>query len=89
MTMRERMARAIHPRAWSRRMTSGPAKAGLQQEALEAADRALDAILEPTEAMLEEGAYLTPDSQGGEGPIQPDVTRSIWQAMIDAAKEER
>ena len=55
---------------------------------LKKVDAVLNAMTEPTDQMLEEGAYLTPNSQGGEGPIQPEVTREIWQAMITAAKEE-
>ncbi len=87
-TMRERIARAMEPLAWAALRACDTLVAQNRRAAsLRQADRVLDAMLEPTDGMLEEGAYLTPNSQGGGGPVQPEVTRAIWQEMITAAKE--
>jgi hypothetical protein len=46
----------------------------------------LRAIYEPTEEMIEEGAYVIPIGQGAEeGPPNVKDARACWQAMIDAA----
>lgn len=92
MTMRERMARAIDPGAWaSRTLLGGSVKDAMQRQrhAFRDADNVLDAMREPDEATMgamesaRSGLFCCPEDVGLYSPLEQ------WQAMIDAAKEER
>lgn len=50
----------------------------------------LEAIREPSEGMVKEGAYQIPCGQGvEEGPPNASDAKDCWQAMIDAALSEK
>lgn len=47
----------------------------------------LQAIREPSDAMVSDGADMIPCSGGDEGPPNYRAARQCWQAMIEAALE--
>jgi hypothetical protein len=90
-TMRERLARIIDPRAWSSRVTRGPAKDFRKESALQRADAILDELREPDEGMLKaarEAPMPLPnlDSLSARWDL---VNATHWRAMIDHARQER
>lgn len=83
----ERAARAV----WAE---VGPSNSGWtfeqdREDCEEIARAVLQAIREPSEGMITEGAYTIPCGGGGEiGPPNERDALNCWQAMIDAALEE-
>ena len=76
--MREKMARALAPRAWSSELTgSAVAAAARRKASLRHVDAILDAMLEPNEGVLLVGAE-------GHGLSHPPL--GLWRDMIDAIK---
>jgi hypothetical protein len=97
-TMRERIAAAIAKRCGDEPyevMTYPTSVRGQYREApvlseyLEFADNVLAAMREPTEAMVEEGAYVVYDDVEGPSTATCTAFRKAWQAAIDAARNEQ
>lgn len=74
-TMKERIARAI-----CKDMTGDVHDYELYRDT---ADAVLAAMREPTEEMVKAG-----DLPGWDGDVTVDLSREVWQAMIDAAITE-
>jgi hypothetical protein len=94
MTMLERMARATWgktPKCDLQGSSEGPCSLGDEcycwTAALKNARAALQAMREPTEAMVL-AAYRAFDAFGPDAVLGPHETLAIWHAMIDAALEE-
>lgn len=86
-TMIEKMARAMHPGiGWEKPEQSW--MAGGRDAALEDAKRALQAMIEPTEAMIDRfvsrALCVSVHGEGG----WSDYAREQWKTMIQAAIEE-
>ena len=80
MTMREKMARAMHDRMNARFGTDSvwdSAEQSVKDKFLDYADAALDALMEPTEGMI---------MASGDWQLAVSIT-DTWAAMIRAAKE--
>jgi hypothetical protein len=78
MTMIERVARAIQAEAGWDNIDVGDR---LRADYLAFARAAIEAMREPTEAMIKEGAY-------GSGEDSAGVACGAWKAMIDIALDE-
>lgn len=95
MTMREKMAFALYElEVRTSRLDEVPAYGwgtldpGFRELWFSKADAVLDAMLESTEGMAEEGAGVIPCGQGAEeGPLNVSAARDCWREMILAAKE--
>lgn len=98
MTPLERAARALCTDRDPGDTSGGPHPSGTWIEKGEAwwtgyvdqARAVLEAIREPSEGMVKEGAYQIPCGQGvEEGPPNASDAKDCWQAMIDAALSEK
>lgn len=90
-TMIERVARAIDPALWTR---SDPAtvegKRDLtywRRHSVKKSRAAIEAMREPMHTMLDSGDLTLP--QFAEGHVRMEHLRVAWQAMIDAALNEK
>ena len=91
MDMVERVARAIDDATWTNfdnyaglkgwseaeRTTEMLASRSIQKS-IGNARAAIEAMREPTKGMLDDGRYAI-------GDLEADVSKEVWQAMIDAA----
>jgi hypothetical protein len=81
--MIERVARAIYEDAWG--IEWPPEPAGEADEYRRGARAAIEAMREPTEAMLSAAGTRRPR---GDEVMGPDHPWALWDAMIDAALKE-
>lgn len=96
-SMREKLAsklfKAQHGYEAAENLFAGPyADMGPIGKAMMLADAALDALMEPTEGMIDEGQnevnlLEAPDPPNAFEFLSTDEVTSIWQAMVAAAKE--
>lgn len=93
MTMREKMARAIHdtvPRHFPRDVAVRPWEdepPRVREPLLAVADAVLDALLEPTEGMIEFGIDAAKTAADHYERISSSAIKTAFQAMIQAAKD--
>lgn len=83
MTMKERIARAIHEEIELRDDLCHYEYKYKRESMILVAEAVLDAMREPTEAMIEVGI-----EDHGWGDCEMSEMHFRWQAMIDAAKSE-